>query len=53
MYDIPPEIFKAYDIRGIVGQSLTAPIVEMIGHAIGSKARARRITSIAIGRDSR
>jgi len=53
MYDIPPEIFKAYDIRGIVGQSLTAPIVEMIGHAIGSKARARRITSIAIGRDGR
>ncbi len=49
----PKEIFKAYDIRGIVGKSLTADIVESIGHAIGSEAAARGQHSIAIGRDGR
>jgi phosphomannomutase/phosphoglucomutase len=50
---IPAEIFKAYDIRGIVGRSLTPQIAEMIGHAIGSEARARKQQAIAIGRDGR
>jgi phosphomannomutase/phosphoglucomutase len=49
----PPEIFKAYDIRGIVGKTLTATIVERIGQAIGSEARARGRDAIAIGRDGR
>ncbi|HEU0188177.1 MAG TPA: phosphomannomutase/phosphoglucomutase [Gallionellaceae bacterium] len=53
MTQIPKEIFKAYDIRGIVGKTLTADIVEAIGHAIGSEAAARKQTSIAIGRDGR
>ncbi|MBI5436259.1 MAG: phosphomannomutase/phosphoglucomutase [Nitrosomonadales bacterium] len=47
------EIFKAYDIRGIVGKTLTAEIVEAIGHAIGSEAVARGQHTIAIGRDGR
>ena len=50
---LPKEIFKAYDIRGIVGKSLTADIVENIGHAIGSEAVARGQHTIAIGRDGR
>ncbi|OQW42944.1 MAG: phosphoglucomutase [Proteobacteria bacterium SG_bin4] len=50
---IPHEIFKAYDIRGIVGKTVTAENVEKIGHAIGSEARARNLTAIAIGRDGR
>jgi phosphomannomutase/phosphoglucomutase len=49
----PPEIFKAYDIRGIVGKTLTATIVERIGQAVGSEARARGRDAIAIGRDGR
>ncbi|WP_297323890.1 phosphomannomutase/phosphoglucomutase [Nitrosomonas sp.] len=53
MHAIPHEIFKAYDIRGIVGKTVTAENVEKIGHAIGSEARARKLTSIAIGRDGR
>lgn len=53
MATVPKEIFKAYDIRGIVGKSLTAEIVESIGHAIGSEAAARGQHSIAIGRDGR
>lgn len=49
----PAEIFKAYDIRGIVGKTLTPEIVEAIGHAIGSEAAARRQTQICIGYDGR
>jgi len=50
---LPPEIFKAYDIRGIVGQTLTAAIVESIGRAIGSEARDRGRSAVVIGRDGR
>jgi phosphomannomutase / phosphoglucomutase len=53
MRSLPEEIFKAYDIRGIVGKTLTAEIVEAIGHAIGSEAVARGQKTIAIGRDGR
>jgi phosphomannomutase/phosphoglucomutase len=53
MANVPKEIFKAYDIRGIVGKSLTNDIVEAIGHALGSEALARKQHSIAIGRDGR
>ena len=49
----PKEIFKAYDIRGIVGKTLTAEVVESIGHAIGSEATVREQHTIAIGRDGR
>ncbi|HUW75272.1 MAG TPA: hypothetical protein VMV70_01210, partial [Gallionella sp.] len=41
MHNLPKEIFKAYDIRGIVGKTLTPAVVEAIGHAIGSEATAR------------
>ena len=53
MHNLPKEIFKAYDIRGIVGKTLTPAVVEAIGHAIGSEATARGQKSIAIGRDGR
>ncbi len=53
MQNLPTEIFKAYDIRGIVGKSLTPEIVEAIGHAIGSEAITRSQTTICIGRDGR
>ena len=51
--NISPEIFKAYDIRGIVGRTLTAPVVEQIGQAIGSEARGRGRAAVVIGRDGR
>jgi phosphomannomutase/phosphoglucomutase len=50
---LPPEIFKAYDIRGIVGRTLTAPIVRDVGRALGTLARERGRDEIAIGRDGR
>ncbi|MDP7119669.1 MAG: phosphomannomutase/phosphoglucomutase, partial [Arenicellales bacterium] len=48
-----PEIFKAYDIRGIVGQSLTESVVEAIGRAIGSEALAAGDSAVVVGRDGR
>ena len=53
MKNLPKEIFKAYDIRGIVGKTLTPEVVEAIGHALGSEATARGQHKIAIGRDGR
>ena len=49
---LAPEIFKAYDIRGIVGQSLTNDTARSIGQALGSEALARKQTTIAVGRDA-
>jgi phosphomannomutase/phosphoglucomutase len=53
LMNLPKEIFKAYDIRGIVGKALTAEVVEAIGHALGSEAVVRGQRAIAIGRDGR
>jgi len=53
MNSVPAEIFKAYDIRGIVGRTLTPEIVSAIGRALGSEARARGQSAVAIGRDGR
>lgn len=50
---VPAEIFKAYDVRGIVGRTLTADIVAAIGQAVGSEAIARGRNTVAIGRDGR
>jgi len=54
---ISPAIFKAYDIRGVVGTQLTTEGVERIGQGLGSLARERTAPggtpAIAIGRDGR
>jgi phosphomannomutase/phosphoglucomutase len=50
---IPPDIFKAYDIRGVVGKTLTAPVVHAIGQALGSLAQERARDTIVVGRDGR
>ena len=53
MSQVAAEIFKAYDIRGIVGKSLTAETVELIGKALGSEASKRGGHTISIGYDGR
>jgi len=50
---LSPEIFKAYDIRGIVGRTLTPDVVELIGRSIGSEAAARKQDTIVVGYDGR
>ncbi|TBR13904.1 MAG: phosphomannomutase/phosphoglucomutase, partial [Lysobacter sp.] len=46
-------IFRAYDIRGIVGQSLDAGVAELIGQAIGSVMQEQGLRDIVVGRDGR
>ena len=46
-------IFRAYDIRGIMGETLDAPIAKLIGHAVGSLMHEKNIRTIVIGRDGR
>lgn len=50
---IDPGIFRAYDIRGIVGQTLDTGVAELIGHAIGSLMADQNLTDIVVGRDGR
>lgn len=46
-------IFKAYDIRGIVGQTLTEEVVCAVGRVLGSMAIERGADSFCVGRDGR
>src|SRR5688572_27851398 len=50
---VAPEIFKAYDIRGIVGKTLTPAAVEAIGQAIGTESIEKGRDTVVIGRDGR
>ncbi len=53
MHPLPRAIFKAYDIRGIVGDTLTPAIVHRIGEGLATLARERGRDTFAIGRDGR
>lgn len=53
MLALSPTIFKAYDIRGIVGATLDAAIARQIGHAFGLAAQERGEGCVVIGRDGR
>jgi phosphomannomutase/phosphoglucomutase len=47
------DIFKAYDIRGIVGKGLNKEIIYDIGLALGSEAKIKGVKTIVIARDGR
>lgn len=49
----PASIFRAYDIRGVVGETLTEQIVGNIGRALGSEAINRGDNTVIVGRDGR
>jgi phosphomannomutase/phosphoglucomutase len=51
--EINPAIFRAYDIRGIAGESLTTDTVYLIAKAIGNEAQARGQQHLVVGRDGR
>jgi len=51
--NVPAEIFRAYDIRGIAGKVLTAAVVREIGRAIGTVGHERGASTFAVGRDGR
>ena len=50
---LKPEIFREYDIRGIVGDDLTPESVEVLGQAIGTYFRRHGKAAVAVGQDCR
>ncbi|MEJ6003508.1 phosphomannomutase/phosphoglucomutase [Paucibacter soli] len=46
-------IFKAYDIRGVVGTTLNEELAEHLGRAFGTEARKLGEKAVAVGRDGR
>jgi len=53
MTPIAPEIFKAYDIRGIVDKTLTESAAEAIGRGLATTAQAKGVKRFVVGRDGR
>jgi phosphomannomutase/phosphoglucomutase len=51
--NVPAEIFRAYDIRGIAGKLLSAALVRDIARAIATLGRERGAATFAVGRDGR
>ncbi len=50
---LPDSIFRAYDIRGVVGDTLNAETAYWIGRAIGSESLAQNEPNVSVGRDGR
>lgn len=50
---ISPDIFRAYDVRGIVGHGITPEAVYTLGIAIGSEGKAQGEDTFVIARDGR
>lgn len=50
---IPATLFRAYDIRGVVGEALTPPIAELLGKAVATLVREQGGHRVAVARDAR
>ncbi|MFI4954452.1 MAG: phosphomannomutase/phosphoglucomutase [Gammaproteobacteria bacterium] len=53
IYKISPTIFRAYDIRGVVGTELTADGIFALGLALGNAAQEKNQKQFIVGRDGR
>ena len=51
--DVPAEIFRSYDIRGLVGSQITPELAQLIGQAVGSEAIDQGEQAIVVARDGR
>ncbi len=50
---IDPDIFRAYDIRGVVGRNLSREVAHALGQAIGAVMTEKGLREIVVGRDGR
>jgi phosphomannomutase/phosphoglucomutase len=53
MLALSQTIFKAYDIRGVIGKTLDASVARKIGQAFGRAVLAKGEKTVVIGRDGR
>lgn len=51
--ELPQEIFRSYDIRGLADSQLTPELAEHIGRALGSEALEQGETHMIVARDGR
>jgi len=51
--EVDPSIFRAYDVRGVVGKTLTRGVAKALGQAIGTVMREKGLREIVVGRDGR
>lgn len=51
--ELSASIFRAYDIRGVVGETLTPDVVNLLGQGIGSEIFEKGYSSVVVGRDGR
>ncbi|MDD5476125.1 MAG: phosphomannomutase/phosphoglucomutase [Syntrophales bacterium] len=48
-----PEVFREYDVRGVVGKDLTEEFVLDLAKAIGTYSREKGVKTMTLGRDGR
>ena len=51
--DVPVDVFRAYDIRGLYKTEITAQLAQLIGQALGSEALDAEQDTLIVGRDAR
>ncbi len=49
----PAAVFKAYDIRGIVPDTIDVAFAQALGQALATHARAAKVQTVVVGRDGR
>ncbi|WP_458070558.1 phosphomannomutase/phosphoglucomutase [Rhodanobacter sp. BL-MT-08] len=50
---LDPSIFRAYDVRGVVGNTLNAEVAHALGQSIGTLMSEQGLREIVVGRDGR
>lgn len=51
--DLPSHIFRAYDIRGLVGEEVNEEVFFKVGLAFGQNCRLKGLRGVALGGDNR
>ena len=51
--ELKPEIFRAYDIRGVIDKTLDSGVARNIGQAVGSLVLERDAGPVVVARDGR
>lgn len=53
MSQVPHAVFRAYDVRGIVGRDINSSFATLLGQAIGTTAKRQGRSALTVGRDCR
>ena len=51
--ELNPHVFRAYDVRGLVGAHINPEVFRHVGRAYGSLIRRHGGRTIAVGQDNR